>query len=97
MSERSAPRFATREAFARALLDFVNGPLCARHARSRMPVDQSTLLFDAGVIDSLGIIDLLAFVETGTGRTIPLKMIDMRYFGTVDRITCAFWVEPGQP
>ena len=83
----------TREEFARTLLAFINGPLSARHRASGQPahVDASTPLFQRGVIDSLGIIDLLAFVEQATGRAIPMRKVDMQFFGTVDRICRSFW------
>jgi|SRR6185436_7229029 len=89
----SLAHLESREAFAAALIAFIEGPLAARHGASRslMTIDASTPLFETGVIDSLGIIDLLAFVETATGRPIPMRKVDMRFFGTVDRITQAFW------
>ena len=87
------PHIDSREAFTRALIEFITGPLCARHARLRGPVDVDafTPLFESGIVDSLGIIDLLAFVETTTGEPVPMRMIDMQFFGTVDRITRTFW------
>jgi acyl carrier protein len=83
----------SREAFAAALTAFIEGPLLARHGRARPPmnVEASTPLFETGIIDSLGIIDLLLFVEAATGSPIPMRKVDMRFFGTVERITCAFW------
>jgi hypothetical protein len=83
----------TREAFAAGLIAFIEGPLFARHG-TRCPdvhIDGSTPLFETGIIDSLGIIDLLAFVETATGMPVPPRKVDMQFFGTVDRITGAFW------
>jgi len=99
MSNFLAPRVENREAFAAALIAFIEGPLFARHGGSRpsATVDVSTPLFETGVIDSLGIIDLLAFVETATGRPVPMRKVDMRYFGTVDRITRAFWNDKEAP
>ena len=94
MSEAAGvPRVGSREAFARALLDFISGPLCARHSRVHRPVrlDAFTPLFDTGIVDSLAILDLLAFVETATGAPVPIRMVDMRFFGTVDRISRTFW------
>jgi acyl carrier protein len=92
MFERRPPiRPDTREAFARALIEFIGGPLIARHGERSVVVDASTPLFETGIIDSLGIIDLLAFVETATGKTVPMRKLDMRFFGTVDRICSAFW------
>src|SRR4029453_5312071 len=94
MSERRAPiRPDTRDAFAHALIEFIKGPLIARHNERPVVVDSSTPLFENGIIDSLGIIDLLAFVETTTGKKVPIRKLDMRFFGTVDRICSAFWDE----
>jgi len=86
----------SREAFARALIEFIKGPLIARHGARPMELDASTPLFETGIIDSLGIIDLLAFVETATDRTVPMRKVDIRFFGTVDRICRAFWIEMEQ-
>jgi acyl carrier protein len=83
----------TREAFAHALIAFIKGPLFARHGARPIDIDAFTPLFEAGIIDSLGIVDLLAFVEMATGRPVPMRQIDMRFFGTVDRITRTFWNE----
>lgn len=85
----------SQEAFKRSLLDFIAGPLFARHARltGPMAIDGATPLFESGIIDSLGIVDLLAYVETETGRAIPVRKVDMRYFATVDRICQSFWVD----
>ena len=89
----TVPRIETRDAFAAALIAFIEGPLLARHGAKRrlIPIDASTPLFQEGIIDSLGIIDLLAFVEVATGRPVPARKVDMRFFGSVDRITGAFW------
>jgi acyl carrier protein len=88
---------ASRHDFERSLLDFISGPLSIRrrsgHALVR--IDASTPLFESGLVDSLAIIDLLAFVEAATGKRIPLRQIEMRYFGTVGRIAHAFWPESG--
>jgi acyl carrier protein len=85
----------SQEAFKRSLLDFIAGPLFTRHARLTrpMPIDGATPLFESGIIDSLGIVDLLAYVEAETGRAIPVRKVDMRYFGTVDRICQSFWMD----
>jgi hypothetical protein len=83
----------TREGFARALIEFIKGPLIARHGARLVDVDASTPLFETGIIDSLGIIDLLLFVETMTGQQVPMRKVDMRFFGTVDRISNAFWTD----
>ena len=92
MPEPRAPQAIDREAFSCALIDFIRGPLFRRHARLAGPLelDAATPLFETGIVDSLGIIDLLAFVEESTGERIPLRKVDMRYFGSVERIVNAF-------
>jgi hypothetical protein len=87
----------TKEDFVCALIDFIQGPLFARHGVGAEPIDAFTPLFETGVIDSLGIIDLLAFVERATGQPVPMRKIDMRFFGTVDRIAQTFWSEARTP
>lgn len=87
-------RCATRDAFESELLAFVNRSLAGRRRRAgaqHVAVDRCTPLFESGAVDSLGILDLIVFVEDATGRTIPLRMIDLKYFGTVERISASFW------
>lgn len=86
------PPPVTREAFTRELLAFICGPLSARRRAPavRGSITASTPLFESGLIDSLAIIDLLAFVEAAIGQRIPMRQIDMRYFGTVERIVHTF-------
>jgi acyl carrier protein len=82
----------TREQFERALLSFIAGLRRARRTRSTpvARVDSATPLFESGLIDSLAILDLIAFVEAATGQRIPVRLIDMRHFGSVARIADAF-------
>jgi acyl carrier protein len=88
---RDSPRIETRDEFRRALLALVQGPLRSQRATVRDPIDGATPLFESGVIDSLGVLELLAFVEGATGREIPARMVEMRHFGSVDRICDTFW------
>ena len=92
MPEAGVPRAVDREVFSSALIGFIRGPLLRRHSRLAGPieVDRSTPLFETGIVDSLGIIDLLAFVEDSIGERIPLRKVDMRYFGSVERIVNTF-------
>lgn len=88
----------TREDLSRALIDFIRGPLLRRHTRLLHPIelDQTTPLFETGIVDSLGILELLAFVEESIGERIPLRRVDMRYFGSVERIVNTFAPAPGR-
>jgi acyl carrier protein len=87
------PQFDSCEAFGEALIRFIVGPLAERRGVSlnEGAVDMHTPLFSDGLIDSLGILDLIAFVEAATGRNIPTHMVDMRYFRSVHSICEAFW------
>jgi acyl carrier protein len=77
----------------RWLVDFVNEQLPTLHELKSQPnVDASTPLFESGLIDSLGILHLISFVERATGQTIPTRMVVMKHFRTVDAIAETFWV-----
>src|SRR5688572_6977611 len=56
------------EAFGEALIEFIVGPLAQRRGLALQPgaVSWQTPLFSNGLIDSLGILDLIAFVEGAT-------------------------------
>jgi acyl carrier protein len=87
----------TRADFERALIDLVAHGLTSRRRRpGPVVLDRQTLLFESGLVDSLAILELIAFVERATGRPIPPRQVHMKHFGTIDRICTAFWYEEGQ-
>lgn len=98
MPDLQPPSALTREDFARALIDFIRGPLFRRHTRlsHSVELDRTTPLFETGIVDSLGILELLAFVEESIGERIPLRRVDMRHFGSVERIVNTFAPAPGR-
>ena len=53
-------------------------------------VDAETPLFAHGVINSIGILKLIAWTERATGRQIPDRSIRMDNFSTVRRIASVF-------
>jgi acyl carrier protein len=73
--------------FESRLLEFVRGDLLRR---TDVAIDENTYLFDDGLIDSLKILQLIAFVEIETGRTIPDRDIVMSNFRTVRTIAQRF-------
>jgi acyl carrier protein len=82
----------TRAGFERDLIELIAVGLASRRrAKGRVEVDVHTPLFESGLIDSLAILELIAFVEGATGRTIPARQVQMKQFGTIDRICTAFW------
>lgn len=85
-------RPSCRGEFRRALTDLIAFGLSSRRRASVcVDVDGQTPLFESGLIDSLAILELIAFVEEATGRPIPARRVQMKHFGTIDRICAAFW------
>ena len=70
--------------FSAELLSWLN----RRFAPAR--IEPHTPLFAGGLIDSIRILELIAWVERATGGEIPDAQIRMDNFGTVARITQLF-------
>ena len=62
------------------LLSFVRGDLLKE---KNVTIDADTYLFDDGLVDSLSILDLIAFLELRIGRSIPDREVVMENFRTV--------------
>ncbi len=86
---KAPPAAATFKAGIVQFISDVLPGICGK-PRERFDVDGTTPLFESGLIDSLAIIHLIAFVEQTTGRTIPPRMVVMKYFRCVDAICGAF-------
>jgi acyl carrier protein len=94
MRDTTIVRPQTRAQFERALIDLVADGLVSRRRRLELAVvDARTPLFESGLVDSLAILELIAFVERATGRPIPARQVHIRHFGTIERICTAFWHE----
>lgn len=72
------------------LLNFVNQELLRE---SPHKVQADTPLFDDGLVDSLKILQLIAFIEMKTGRTIPDREVVMSNFRSVQTIAGHFFHE----
>ena len=72
---------------AGALLTFVRGDLLKGRD---VQIDPDTYLFDEGMVDSLGVLRLIAFLEVQTGRTIADREIVMEHFRTIRAIDRRF-------
>jgi acyl carrier protein len=70
-----------------SLLAFVRDDLLKGRAAG---VDADTYLFDEGMVDSLGILRLIAFLELEIGRPIADQEVVMEHFRTVRAIERAF-------
>jgi acyl carrier protein len=72
------------------LLRFVRDDLLTGRA---VPIDPDTYLFADGLIDSLKILQLIAFLELEIGRRIPDGDVVMEHFRTVRTMAGRFGSE----
>ena len=77
---------SARARFEVAMLAWLN----TRFAPKGVVITTDTPLFGRGVIDSLGILELIAWTEVNTGQIVPDESIRMDNFGTVARIAQIF-------
>jgi acyl carrier protein len=84
----------TQREFEQALREFVSGL-----ARRKRPIRRNTLLFETGLIDSIRILDLIAFIEVTIGASIPDHAIRLENFRSIAAIGGAFAIseEHGVP
>lgn len=73
--------------FEARLLAFIR---CELLHDTRIPIDENTYLFEEGLIDSLKILQLIAFLEIETEQTIPDREIVMEHFRTVRAMAARF-------
>jgi acyl carrier protein len=73
--------------FETRLMEFVRRELVGSGVG---PIDEETYLFDEGLVDSLKILQLIAFIEMQTGREIPDRDVVMANFRTVRTIARRF-------
>jgi acyl carrier protein len=70
-----------------ALLAFVRSDLLRN---KDVAIDADTYLFEDGLVDSLGILTLIAFLELRIGRSIPDRDVVMENFRSVRAIDRRF-------
>lgn len=75
-----------------ALLAFVRDDLLKGRDVS---IDAETYLFDEGLVDSLGILRLIAFLEGRIGRSIDDREVVMEHFRTVRAMVSRFGSDGG--
>jgi acyl carrier protein len=85
--ESHSRTFLSVSQFEIALVDFINRELLFG---SKQTIDLDSPLFEDGIIDSLKILHLLAFIESAIGRPIPDQEIVMKHFRTVHVIAERF-------
>lgn len=79
----------TRERFVGEMVAWIN----ARLAPPGVSVDAATPLFASRVINSIKILDLIAWTERAIGRPVPDVEIRLENFYSVERIAAVFVVE----
>jgi len=77
---------AGQQEFARRMITWLNEEIAPRS----IVVDEATPLFATRLLDSLKVLELIAFTEQAIGRTIPDCDIRMDNFQTVARIAAVF-------
>ena len=73
--------------FENDLLKFINTTLVPS---GKAAVEAETPLFEGGLINSIKILDLIAFVEKSLGVRIPEKLMVMKHFRSPRAITTTF-------
>ena len=73
--------------FEARLLEFVRRELVGAGIG---PIDEDTYLFGEGLVDSLKILQLIAFIEVQTGHSIPDRDVVMANFRNVRTIARRF-------
>lgn len=79
----------SRDRFIREMVAWLNSRVVARG----VDVDALTPLFESRLIDSIRILQLIAWTERAIGRRIPDEQIRMDNFHSVERIADAFVTE----
>jgi len=75
-----------QEEFTSRMVIWLNEELAPKGVR----IDADTLLFATRLLDSLKVLELIAFTEQAIGRPIPDSHIRMDNFQTVARIATVF-------
>ncbi len=79
----------TSDQFVASMVVWLNG----RVAGPGVTIDPDTPLFESGLIDSIRVLELIAWTEDALGSVIPDSRIRMDNFRTVARIAEVFWKE----
>lgn len=77
---------SNRQEFERDMLTWLNDEVAPKGVR----VDANTPLFTTRLLDSLKVLELIAFTEQAIGCAIPDSHIRMDNFHTVARIAAVF-------
>ena len=73
--------------FSHNLLTFIRSSLLKDYKKK---INKRTLLFQDGLINSMKIIELIAYIEKALNIEIKEDKISMEYFGSVEKIANTF-------
>jgi acyl carrier protein len=78
----------TKQELERSLLDFVRHRLVAEELAAR--IEAHTPLFEQRIVDSLRILELIAFIESAIGREIPDAQVVLANFRSIETMASRF-------
>ena len=81
----------TKSELQRSLLDFVRHRLVAAELAAR--IDTDTPLFEQRIVDSLRILELIAFIESAIGRKIPDTQVVLANFRSIETMAGRFAID----
>jgi acyl carrier protein len=81
----------TKQELKHSLLDFVRHRLVAEELAAR--IDGDTPLFEQRIVDSLRILELIAFIESAIGRKIPDAHVVLANFRSIETMASRFSTE----
>lgn len=84
-------RPATHDEFVSEMTAWLNALLAPQGTN----VDAQTPLFEGGLINSIRVLEVIAWVERASGAQIPDRQIRMDNFSTIEHIARVFG--PGRP
>jgi len=79
----------TSDEFIATMVAWLN----SRVASPGVTISADTPLFESGLIDSIRVLELIAWTEDALGSVIPDSRIRMDNFRTIARIAEVFWQE----
>lgn len=76
-----------RKKFSYNLLTFIKSSLLKNKTKG---INERTLLFEEGLINSMKIIELIAYIEKALGIEVKDDKMSMEFFGSVEKIANTF-------
>lgn len=75
-----------RESLEEELIEFISDRLIAKHSLEGERLTGEDDLLGSGLVDSLGVMQLIRFIEEKYGVTVPPADVTIEHFMTVDTL-----------